>query len=377
MIKSKSESKDKSPNDKSPKDESPKDKSPKDESPKDKSPKDKSPAESPDESPDDKLPTALANLGNTCWLNSALQSIFRIQELKDYFLSDKYKSDINNTPEAEFVEAFASLFKLLLNGHTAIRPKTIHRLFSKFCDSFSGMGQHDSSEAIVKILEILHTGLSYKARIELQDGPSDQLKIQSIVAFKASHEKSYSFIVQLFFGQLISRTTCGSCNSISIKFDPFNLLSIPINDQTDKLVDCINLYVKEEQMDTQNMLFCKKCNALCLGKIQKRVYRRPIILWLSLNRFNYQGRKIDKNISFPFKCKFPSLFENKSDKTVTYELFAVVNHSGSLLGGHYWAYCLEENNIWYEKNDLTVVPIPDRNEIVSSSAYCLGYRISP
>jgi ubiquitin C-terminal hydrolase len=130
-------------------------------------------------------------------------------------------------------------------------------------------------------------------------------------------------------------------------------------------------------MDDQNMLFCKKCNALCLGKIQKRVYRRPNILWLSFNRFNDQGRKIDKEINFPFKCKFPSLFENKSDKTVTYELFAVVNHSGSLLGGHYWAYCLEENNIWYEKNDLTVVPIPDRNKIVSSSAYCLGYRILP
>ena len=321
--------------------------------------------------------TGLGNFGNTCWLNTALQCLLSNNDFVIYFISDRYKNDINKTPEAEFVEAFASLFKLLLNGHYAIRPKTIYQLFSNLCDSFSGMGQHDSSEAIIKILEILHAGLSYKAKIELQSDPGNKIMIKSIESFKISHGKSYSFIIESFFGQLISRTICNGCNRISITFDSFNSLSIPISDTTNNLMDCINLYTSDEQMDDKNMLFCDKCNGMCLCIIQKRVYKKPKCIWFTFNRFDDKGNKKKNRIDFPFETNFPPLFENKSDKSVTYQLFAVVNHSGSLLGGHYWAHCLENNGIWYEKNDLTVLPISDQNQIVNSSVYCLGYRILP
>ncbi|MCR8526169.1 hypothetical protein, partial [Escherichia coli] len=37
----------------------------------------------------------LTNLGNTCYMNSALQCIRSVEELAMYFLSGKYKKDIN------------------------------------------------------------------------------------------------------------------------------------------------------------------------------------------------------------------------------------------------------------------------------------------
>lgn len=42
----------------------------------------------------------------------------------------------------------------------------------------------------------------------------------------------------------------------------------------------------------------------------------------------------------------------------TYELFAIMIHSGSASGGHYYAYIKEfENSEWYCFNDQSVTPV--------------------
>lgn len=37
----------------------------------------------------------IANLGNTCYLNAAVQCLLRIQPLTDYFLNQLHKHEIN------------------------------------------------------------------------------------------------------------------------------------------------------------------------------------------------------------------------------------------------------------------------------------------
>lgn len=45
----------------------------------------------------------------------------------------------------------------------------------------------------------------------------------------------------------------------------------------------------------------------------------------------------------------------------TYELFAIMIHSGSASGGHYYAYIKEfDNNEWYCFNDQTVSPVSEK-----------------
>ena len=44
----------------------------------------------------DKGLTGLANLGNTCYLNSTLQLLFSIQELKKYFINKNFLEELNN-----------------------------------------------------------------------------------------------------------------------------------------------------------------------------------------------------------------------------------------------------------------------------------------
>lgn len=59
-----------------------------------------------------------------------------------------------------------------------------------------------------------------------QNGRSDQ--VMSNLYWKAFQERNKSIIVDLMYGQLKSTVKCLECGNISITFDPFLTLSLPI-----------------------------------------------------------------------------------------------------------------------------------------------------
>ena len=62
-------------------------------------------------------------------------------------------------------------------------------------------------------------------------------------------------------------------------------------------------------------------------------------------------------------------------RSYSYNLYATVNHSGGLGGGHYVANCknlLDQK--WYHFNDDRISYVDDENEIVDNSAYILFYE---
>ena len=54
-----------------------------------------------------------------------------------------------------------------------------------------------------------------------------------------------------------------------------------------------------------------------------------------------------------------------------YELYAVCNHFGNVLGGHYTCY-IKRNNVWFNINDEKINILKD--PLISSKSYCLFYR---
>ena len=48
--------------------------------------------------------------------------------------------------------------------------------------------------------------------------------------------------MKLFYGQLKSRVNCSICGHVSITFDPYNVLSVPIPRQTSNLTYVIRYY---------------------------------------------------------------------------------------------------------------------------------------
>ena len=49
----------------------------------------------------------------------------------------------------------------------------------------------------------------------------------------------------------------------------------------------------------------------------------------------------------------------RADGKLEYELFAVLIHSGSAIGGHYYCYCRDGAGSWYEFNDASISEIEE------------------
>ena len=52
---------------------------------------------------------------------------------------------------------------------------------------------------------------------------------------------------------------------------------------------------------------------------------------------------------------------DRSLSNCRYELFAVLIHSGSAIGGHYYCYCKDGEGSWYEFNDSTISSIAEED----------------
>lgn len=81
------------------------------------------------------------------------------------------------------------------------------------------------------LLETLHEDLndiSNKPYVEYKDFDGRKDSEVSKEYWQGFKKREKSLFVDLFYGQLKSRVQCTVCGKISISFDPFNMLSVPI-----------------------------------------------------------------------------------------------------------------------------------------------------
>jgi ubiquitin carboxyl-terminal hydrolase 8 len=323
----------------------------------------------------------LQNIGNTCFMNTALQCLSAIDIFSAYFLSDQYLSDINKKPQSEFVRAYVRFLKNAWDENDCIiSPKLLKETLGKFYDPYSGFRQNDAAECFNKIIELLHEGLSYAVSIKFAIKKEhiltemEKMEAASMACTKMHFEKNYSIPVKLFYGQFQNRIICIECKTVSMYYEPFSMINLPICEKTNTLSDCIEKYTSFEIMDGKNKYCCGKCQKETIGKKKIMVWKLPNILVFSLNRFS-GSRKIEKYIDFPVnKVIFNNLVQNENSKNTVYDLVSVANHSGGLSGGHYWAYVKGTNGKWFICNDENCSEITNQSTIVSNSAYFLVYK---
>lgn len=181
----------------------------------------------------------LGNLGNTCFMNSALQCLSNTPELKDYFVSRVFEQEINqDNPlgnQGALAEAFGNLVQSLWSGQgTSLVPRDFKWALSRFAPQFSGYSQQDTQELLAFLLDGLHEDLNRikkKPYIEAPDWEGGGL--EEMVRFAKRQWEIYkmrndSVIVDLFQGQYRSTLVCPECSKVSIKFDPFMYLTLPL-----------------------------------------------------------------------------------------------------------------------------------------------------
>ncbi|NXB77151.1 UBP2 hydrolase, partial [Donacobius atricapilla] len=333
--------------------------------------------------------TGLRNLGNTCFMNSILQCLSNTKELRDYCLQNQYLRDLNNNSRMRtaLMSEFAKLIQLLWTSspNESVSPSEFKTQIQRYAPRFVGYNQQDAQEFLRFLLDGLHSEVNRvlvrpRASTDTLDHLPDDEKSRQM--WRRYQEREDSRISDLFVGQLKSSLTCSECGYCSTAFDPFWDLSLPIPKKgygEVTLMDCLRLFTKEDVLDGDEKPTCCRCKARTRCTKKFSIQKFPKILVLHLKRFSearIRSSKLTTFVNFPLKDLDLREFASQSCNHAVYNLYAVSNHSGTTMGGHYTAYCKSPvSSEWHTFNDSRVTPMSS-SHVRSSDAYLLFYELA-
>ncbi|XP_006020441.1 ubiquitin carboxyl-terminal hydrolase 2 isoform X1 [Alligator sinensis] len=333
--------------------------------------------------------TGLRNLGNTCFMNSILQCLSNTRELRDYCLQSQYLRDLNNTSRMHtaLMSEFAKLLQLLWTSppNDAVSPSEFKTQIQRYAPRFVGYNQQDAQEFLRFLLDGLHSEVNRvlvrpRASADNLDHLPDEEKGRQM--WRRYQEREDSRIGDLFVGQLKSSLTCSECGYCSTAFDPFWDLSLPIPKKgygEVTLMDCLRLFTKEDVLDGDEKPTCCRCKARTRCTKKFSIQKFPKILVLHLKRFSearIRTSKLTTFVNFPLRDLDLREFAAQSCNHAVYNLYAVSNHSGTTMGGHYTAYCRSPvSGEWHTFNDSRVTPMSS-SHVRGSDAYLLFYELA-
>ena len=294
----------------------------------------------------------LANVGNTCYLNSALQALRHARPFATYFAPDGPWTQHRHPDKKghELAEETASVVAALeAEGTGVVVPGKFARTFVKFAQEFNDEirlgAQADAAEAVQILLDGLHTQQAREVRMEVTGtarGPEQAELVRSLESWATFFRKEYSPLVDAFYGQTQTRVRCEGCGSCSTRYEPWSVLKLPIpgaeraGAPAPSLNDCLGAAFAAETVEDYSCDGCKKRGN---ARVEHALSRLPSHLIVSLKRFTNQGAKVRARIPYDENAidlgawrAWPSI---QPAPACRYRVFATVEHLGSSRGGHY------------------------------------------
>jgi ubiquitin carboxyl-terminal hydrolase 8 len=338
----------------------------------------------------DKGYTGILNLGNTCFMNSCIQVLNHIYELKDVLskVNVKNKKHKLKSHDNIILEEWTELQELMWSKNGIVSPikfvKNVQKVAKlKGIGMFSGWDQNDLSEFLLFIIECLHKGISRGVRMHIDKEQINILDKKALACYKLvqdCYEKEFSEIMDIFYAISISEIeSLDGKENFTMKPELFLILDLPIpsieNTNTINLLQCFDEYVKPEFIGGDNSWYHEEKKIYMEINKKMSFWSFPKIFVITLKRFSPCGnQKINNFVSFPLENFDLSKYVCGYNPTqYVYDLFGVCNHYGGVQGGHYNAFVLNSKKEWVLFDD-TVCQTIEIGEVVTPDAYCLFYR---
>ena len=326
--------------------------------------------------------TGLANLGNTCFANSALQCLSHTYELNLFLNKGNYKKRLNNKPDSLILCEWDNLRKMIWSENCTISPggfigavQKVARIKDRII--FTGWAQNDITEFLQFITECFHNAICREVEMNITGtalSSTDKLAETCYKMMKNMYKKEYSEFLSMFYGIHVSQIKSLESDYENITPEPFFNITLPMT-KKNNLVSSFEEYVKIEKMDGDNKILNDKTNKKEVAEKQIKFWSLPDVLVITLKRFDNRNRKNQAIVDFPLEGLDLSKYIIGYDKqSYIYNLYGICNHSGGSQGGHYTAFVKNSNKKWYHFNDTMVNEVSNLAKLKGPQAYCFFYR---
>ncbi|XP_039889027.1 BUD13 homolog [Simochromis diagramma] len=296
----------------------------------------------------------LQNMGNTCFLNSALQCLSYTPPLANYMLTREHSKTCHEPGFCMMCTMENHIIQVFANSGNVIKPIGVLNELGWIANHFRYGSQEDAHEFLRCTVDAMQRSCLPGTKLDRQT-------------------QATSFIHQVFGGYLRSRVKCLNCKAVSDTFDPFLDITLEIK-TAPNVSKALEQFVKPEQLGGENAYKCTKCNKMVTASKRFTIHRSANVLTISLKRFaDFSGGKITKDVKYLEHLDLRPFMSQSHGEPQLYRLYAVLVHSGlSCHAGHYFCYIKASNEQWFQMNDSSV-SVSDISTVLNQQAYVLFY----
>ena len=317
-----------------------------------------------------------------------MQVLSHTHELSRFLDAGTYTSKLQKKPDSVLLVEWDSLRRLMWSKNCVIAPHAFVRTTRRVArlkkrGLFVGCAQNDIQEFWLFLIDAFHEALARPVDMQVTGNPetaTDALAVQCYAMMERMYSVAYSEMLGIFYGIHMSVVTAiGTGDRLSMHPEPFAGISLSIprgngRQQTLSLYDCLDDYCRKEELTGANQYETDAGERVdAVRGIE--FWSLPDVLMLDLKRWNpISGGKVHTHVDAPLvNLDLSRYVSGYSPAAYVYDLYAVCNHGGGNLGGHYVACVRVAAGGWYEFND-TMVRAVSPAHVISGKTYCLFYR---